>query len=92
MQRVFSSSYDKNKIHCNDYLMISIIKAYSIAVAKKKKNATKALIAASVNRTRNRSVLYIHSPLCFVTLHSNAKLQKEGESHFVLKFYSKILN
>jgi len=34
---VFSSSYDKNKIHCNDYLMISIIKAYSIAVAKKKK-------------------------------------------------------
>ena len=83
MQRVSSSSYDRNKIHCNDYLMISIIKAYSIAVArKKKKNATKALIAASRNRTRNRSVLYIHSPLCFVTLHSNAKLQKEGECHF----------
>ena len=81
MQRVFSSSYDRNKIHCNDYLMISIIKAYSIAVAKKK-NATKALIAASRNRTRNRSVLCIHSPLCFVTLHSNAKLQKEGECHF----------
>ena len=44
MQRVFSSSYDRNTICCNNYLMISIVKAYTIAVAKKKK-AMKALIA-----------------------------------------------
>ena len=74
--------------------MISIVKAYTIAVAKKKShedtNCTKS--KDSRNITRNRFVLYIYLPLCFVTFHSNTKLQMERECHFVLKFYSKILS
>ena len=76
--------------------MISIVKAYNIAVEKKKKKSHEGTDCTkskdSRNITRNRFVLYIYLPLCFVTFHSNTKLQMERECHFVLKFYSKILS
>lgn len=65
MQGVFSASYDRNKMCCNDYLMISIIKTCSIAVTKKKKKAMKALIALNrkpleIEQERDLYYTYIH--------------------------------